>query len=80
MLKKLSFILALAILLTACGASAPMETEAPAEQIETTLPAAVTTNAKEEAAECYPGTGAATETTAATEIPNTSFSSESTAI
>lgn len=67
MLKKLSFVLALAILLSACSASAPMETEAPALQIETTLPAAVTTDAKEEAAECYPGTGAATETTAATE-------------
>lgn len=31
MFKKLSFILALAIFLTACGAAAPMDTDAPAE-------------------------------------------------
>ncbi len=73
MLKKLSFVLALAILLSACGASAPMETEAPAELNETTLPAAVSTDAKEESVESYPGTGTPAETTAATE-PATSES------
>ena len=34
MLKKLSFIIAIAMLLTACGASAPVETEAPASVLD----------------------------------------------
>lgn len=67
MLKKLSFVLIAAILLTACGASAPMETEADAVRSEETLPVSVSTDTMEECAESYPGYGTTPETPAATE-------------
>ncbi len=67
MLKKLSFVLIAAILLTACGASAPMETEAPAQLNEATLPVSASTDSMAECAESYHGSGTLTEPAAATE-------------
>ena len=61
MRKMLSFILVLAIFISGCGASAPMETEAPAELDTTDLYSADHTDSESVAVESFPGSEKLTE-------------------